>query len=38
MLKHLNFYHPTKKKWVKFNSKLPQEFKKMLNLLNNLAS
>ena len=34
----LEFQHPTKNKWVKFTSKLPYEFEKMLNLLENLSS
>jgi 23S rRNA pseudouridine1911/1915/1917 synthase len=33
----LEFVHPTKKKWISFKSKLPLDFKKMLNLLNNLS-
>ena len=33
----LEFIHPTKKKWVSFNSKLPIDFKKTLDLLNNLS-
>ena len=33
----LEFLHPTKKKWVSFNSKLPADFKKTLDLLNNLS-
>tara|TARA_B100000963_G_C22532480_1_gene628242 strand:+ start:70 stop:1050 length:981 start_codon:yes stop_codon:yes gene_type:complete len=33
----LEFSHPTKNKWVKFTSDLPQDFKKVLNLLKNLA-
>lgn len=33
----LEFIHPTKKKWMKFDSNLPKDFKKMLNLLNKLA-
>jgi 23S rRNA pseudouridine1911/1915/1917 synthase len=36
--KTLEFIHPKKKKLVSFNSNLPQDFKKMLNLLNNLGS
>ena len=31
----LEFIHPTKKKWVSFKSKLPKDFKKTLDLLNN---
>ena len=34
----LEFVHPTKKKIVSFKSKLPLDFKKMLDLLNNLSS
>ena len=33
----LEFIHPTKKKWVSFKSKLPMDFKKTLDLLNNLS-
>jgi 23S rRNA pseudouridine1911/1915/1917 synthase len=33
----LEFIHPTKKKWVSFKSKLPLDFKKTLDLLNNLT-
>ena len=33
----LAFIHPTKKKWVSFESKLPMDFKKTLDLLNNLS-
>ena len=33
----LKFIHPTSKKWVSFKSDLPADFKKMLNLLNNLS-
>ena len=33
----LEFVHPTKNKWVRFKSKLPLDFKKMLDLLNNLS-
>ncbi len=36
--KTLGFVHPTKKKAVIFNSKLPTDFKKMLDLLSNLSS
>ena len=32
----LEFIHPTKKKWISFKSKLPKDFKKTLDLLNNL--
>jgi 23S rRNA pseudouridine1911/1915/1917 synthase len=33
----LEFIHPTKNKWVSFESKLPIDFKKTLDLLNNLS-
>ena len=33
----LGFIHPTRKKIVSFKSNLPSDFKKMLNLLNNLS-
>ncbi len=33
----LEFTHPTKNMWVSFESKVSGEFKKMLNLLNNLS-
>jgi len=33
----LEFIHPAKKKWVSFKSKLPNDFKKTLDLLNNLS-
>ena len=36
--KTLEFIHPSKNKIVNFNSKLPSEFKKILDLLNNLSS
>tara|TARA_Y100000992_G_C21199835_1_gene459866 strand:- start:6 stop:986 length:981 start_codon:yes stop_codon:yes gene_type:complete len=35
--KSLGFNHPTKKKWVNFESNLPNEFKKLLNLLKKLS-
>tara|TARA_B100000242_G_scaffold273712_1_gene227543 strand:+ start:3197 stop:4180 length:984 start_codon:yes stop_codon:yes gene_type:complete len=35
--KTLEFLHPTKNKWVKYSSKLPSDFKKLLDLLNNLS-
>ena len=35
--KSLGFIHPTTNKWVNFESKLPDDFKKMLNLLNKLS-
>ena len=34
----LEFDHPTKKKWVSFKSNVPEDFKKMLDLLNKLHS
>ena len=34
----LGFIHPSKNKIVNFTSNLPLDFKKMLNLLNNLSS
>ena len=36
--KTLGFIHPKKKKWMNFNSELPDGFKKILNLLENLSS
>ena len=36
--KTLGFVHPKKKKWMNFNSELPDSFKKILNLLENLSS
>ena len=36
--KTLEFIHPTSNKWMSFNSNLPDEFKKILNLLENLSS
>tara|TARA_B100001059_G_C17744703_1_gene533630 strand:+ start:61 stop:1041 length:981 start_codon:yes stop_codon:yes gene_type:complete len=36
--KTLGFIHPTSKKWISFDSNLPNEFKKMLNLLEDLSS
>ena len=36
--KTLEFTHPSTKKWVSFNSDLPEGFKKILNLLENLSS
>ena len=35
--KSLGFVHPSKNKWVNFESELPSDFKKMLNLLKNLS-
>ncbi len=34
----LEFEHPKTKKWVSFNSKLPEGFKNILNFLENLSS
>ena len=36
--KTLGFTHPKTKKWMNFNSVLPEGFKKILNLLENLSS
>ena len=36
--KSLGFVHPSKNKWINFDSQLPNDFKKMLNLLENLSS
>jgi len=36
--KTLEFIHPTTKKWMKFSSDLPNSFKKILKLLENLSS
>ena len=36
--KTLGFIHPKSNKWVNFNSDLPDGFKKILNLLENLSS
>ena len=36
--KTLEFSHPSKKVWVSFDSKLPNNFEKMLNFLNNHSS
>ena len=35
--KTLEFIHPTKNKWIKFNSELPDEFNKILKMLENLS-
>jgi len=35
--KNLGFIHPTSKKFISFESKLPKDFKKILDLLNNLS-
>ena len=34
----LEFEHPTKRKWVSFKTNVPDDFKKMLDLLNKLHS
>ena len=36
--KSLSFSHPTKNKWVSFESELPKDFKKLLDLLKNHCS
>ena len=36
--KSLAFIHPSKNKWVNFESELPHDFKKLLDLLKNLSS
>ena len=36
--KTLEFNHPITKKWMSFNSELPNDFKNILNLLENLSS
>ena len=36
--KTLGFVHPKTKKWMNFNSELPESFKKILSLLENLSS
>ena len=36
--KTLGFAHPKTKKWMNFNSELPDGFKKILNFLENLSS
>ena len=36
--KSLGFIHPTKKKFVNFDSKLPNDFRKMLDFLDNFAN
>ena len=35
--KTLDFVHPTTKKWMSFSSDLPNSFKKILKLLENLS-
>ena len=36
--KSLGFIHPSSKKWIYFESKLPNDLEKLLNLLKNLSS
>ena len=36
--KSLGFIHPSKNKWVNFESELPSDFNKLLDLLKNLCS
>ena len=36
--KSLGFIHPSKNKWVNFESEIPNDFKKLLDLLKNLGS
>ena len=36
--KTLGFIHPKTKKWMNFNSELPEDYKKILKLLENLSS
>ena len=36
--KSLGFIHPSKNKWISFESELPSDFKKLLDLLKNLCS
>ena len=36
--KSLGFIHPTKKKFINFDSRLPNDFKKMLDFLDNFAN
>ena len=36
--KSLGFSHPVTKKWMSFDTDLPDNFKKLLNLLENLSS
>tara|TARA_Y100000591_G_scaffold296895_1_gene287454 strand:- start:585 stop:962 length:378 start_codon:yes stop_codon:yes gene_type:complete len=35
--KTIGFIHPKTGKWINFNSSLPENFKKLLNLLDNLS-
>ena len=36
--KTLGFVHPKTKKWMSFNSELPDEFKRILTLIEKLSS
>ena len=36
--KSLGFIHPSKNKWVHFESELPSDFKKLLDFLKNLCT
>ena len=36
--KSIGFMHPTKNKWVNFDSSLPNDFKKLLEILKKLDS
>mgnify|MGYP001157258917 FL=1 len=36
--KSLGFIHPTNKKFINFESKLPKDYKKLLDLLNKLSN
>ena len=36
--KSLGFIHPSKNEWINFESELPSDFKKLLDLLKNLCS
>ena len=35
--KSLGFFHPKNEKWIEFDTKLPSDFKKLLDLLNKLS-
>ena len=35
--KSLSFVHPSENKWVHFKSELPEDFKNLLNFLDNLC-
>ena len=35
--KSLAFIHPSKNKWVNFDSELPDDFKRLLNIMTNLS-